>query len=103
MNTEDIGLSLHDRATRGEHLSDEEFKQLEAWYTLQDRTEVKVLNLTASSVSLETLQSQVDLTLAQLSIVSRRIQQIASENDTLRREIAVLRRQVAQKAQLQPA
>lgn len=103
MNTEDIGLSLHDRVTRGEHLSDEEFKQLEAWYTLQDRTEAKVLNLTASSVSLETLQSQVDLTLAQLSIVSRRIQQIASENDTLRREIVVLRRQVAQKAQLQPA
>ena len=103
MNTEDIGMSLHDRATRGEHLSPEESHLLEVWYTLQDRTEAKALGSIASLVSLEALQSQVDLNLAQLSIVSRRIQRIASENDTLRREIAVLRHQVVQKAQLQPA
>jgi peptidoglycan hydrolase CwlO-like protein len=103
MNTENIGRSLHDRATRGEHLTDEESRQLEAWYTMQDRTEAKTLDLTASSTSLAALQTQVDSVLGQLSLVSQRIQQIARENDTLRHEISVLRRQLAQKAMLQPA
>lgn len=103
MNTEDIGLSLHDRATRGENLTDEESRQLEAWYTVQDRTEAMTLDLTASSTSLAALQSRVDSVLAQLSLVSQRIQQIAGENDTLRHEIAILRRQLAQNALLQLA
>lgn len=101
MNTEDIGISLHDRATRGEHLTEEDSRQLAAWYAVQDRTEAKTLDLAASSTSLAALQAQVDSTLAQLSLVSQRIQKIAGENDTLRHEIAVLRRQLAQNALLQ--
>lgn len=103
MTVQDTGLSLHDRATRGERLEPAEMEQLEAWYATQDASEVQLLNLTASPVSLHTLQSQVDAALGQLAIASQRIQQIARENDALRRDNADLRRQIAGKALLQPA
>ena len=103
MTRNDPGLSLHDRATRGERLDPAEVEQLEAWYADQDGVEAQTLNWTASPASLDALQSQVDTALGQLTIVSRRIQQIARENDALRRDIADLRRQIARQALLRPA
>lgn len=103
MTHNDLGLSLHDRATRGERLDPAEMDQLEAWYADQDDAEAQTLNWTASPASLDALQSQVDAALGQLTIVSRRIQQIARENDALRRDIADLRRQIARQVLPQPA
>ena len=103
MTRKDIGLSLHDRATRGERLDPVEMEQLEAWYANQDASEAQALALAASPASLDALQSQVDAALGQLTIVSRRIQQIANENDALRRDIVDLRRQIARKTVLQQA
>lgn len=103
MTRKDIGLSLHDRATRGERLDPAEMEQLAAWYANQDSMEAQALDLTVSPASLNALQSQVDAALGQLTVVSQRIQQIASENDALRRDIADLRRQIARKAVPQPA
>ena len=103
MTRQDNGLSLHDRATRGERLDPAEMEQLEAWYADQDGAEARTLDWTASPASLDALQSQVDAALGRLTIASRRIQQIAKENDALRRDIADLRRQIARKALLQPA
>jgi hypothetical protein len=103
MTRNDPGLSLHDRATRGERLDPAEVEQLEAWYTDQDGAEAQTLDWTASPASLDALQSQVDAALGQLTVVSRRIQRIARENDALRRDIADLRRQIARRELLQPA
>lgn len=103
MTHDDLGLSLHDRATRGERLDPVEMGPLEAWYADQDSVEAQALDWTATPVPLDALQSQVDAALGQLTILSRRIQQIARENDALRRDIADLRRQMARQVLQQPA
>lgn len=46
MESDKIGKRLHDRATRGEALSEEEQTQLEEWYAMQDRAEAEELSLT---------------------------------------------------------
>ena len=43
-----LGRQLHDRATRGEELSQENQILLDAWYEAQDRAEMKILNLAAT-------------------------------------------------------
>lgn len=40
MVSDKLGEQLHDRATRGEALSEEEQAQLEDWYRTQDRAEM---------------------------------------------------------------
>jgi hypothetical protein len=39
MRSDDLGMQLHDRATRGEQLSVEDQARLEAWDAAQDRAE----------------------------------------------------------------
>ncbi|PKO20844.1 MAG: hypothetical protein CVU38_17935 [Chloroflexi bacterium HGW-Chloroflexi-1] len=46
MRSDDLGLQLHDRVTRGEQLSAEDQARLEAWYAAQDRAEMEQLDLT---------------------------------------------------------
>ena len=95
MISPDIGKQLHDKATRGETLFDEEQAQLESWYALQDNVENDILRVTGDEKTLVTVQAQIDAGLTQLKITTKRIQEIASENKTLRQENAVLRRQLA--------
>ena len=96
MISDELGKQLHDRATRGESVSEEEQGQLDVWYAAQDRTEMEALDLTAATEAVELLQAQVDSVLVQLGTVTKRIQEIAEENQVLRKEIAMFRCQLAQ-------
>ena len=91
-----LGQQLHDRATRGERLSETEQAQLEEWYAGRDEAEAKELGLETIERRIADLQTQINVALAQLSAVTRRIQEIAAENEVLRDEIATLRRRVPQ-------
>jgi hypothetical protein len=88
--------SLHDRATRGDRLTDEEQAALDAWYALQDQAESQLLQALASPVSLSNLQSQVTATVTQLEVVTRHIRETLATNADLRREIARLQRKLAE-------
>jgi hypothetical protein len=57
MISDDLGKVLHDRATRGEALSDEEQLQLERWYADQDKLESDILATTPEE---KTIDSQAD-------------------------------------------
>ena len=43
MKTDDLMQILHDKATRGESLSNTEKEQLDAWYEVQDKLENDLL------------------------------------------------------------
>ncbi|MBM4043944.1 MAG: hypothetical protein FJ279_02420 [Planctomycetes bacterium] len=102
MLSDNRAKELHDRTTRGQALSPEEQRQLEAWYAVQDRGEMARVGLPSSKPA-ASLQAQVDGVLKQLAATTQRIQELAAENEALRREIAAVRHQLAQRATLQPA
>jgi hypothetical protein len=97
MNTHTAGQQLHDRATRGEALSDEERAQLQEWYAQLDREESATLNKNVRPASIAALQAQIETALAQLATVTQRIQALTSENAELGREIASLQSLLVQK------
>jgi hypothetical protein len=49
MIPDDVGKQLHDRATRGEKLSDAEQSSLDAWYAEKDREEAALFARTRSA------------------------------------------------------
>lgn len=103
MVSDNTGKRLHDQATRGEELSEEEQAQLEAWYAIQDRVAADGLGLTGLAETVAALQVQIDSALTQLATVTRRVQELTEENQALRRENAAPRRQLVQRALSQPA
>ncbi len=90
----EIGMQLHDRCTRGQLLTAEEQTQLELWYQQQDAQEAKQLNLVSTVLEISALQAQIEITLKQLATVIQRVQQITAENQVLRQEISVLQQQL---------
>lgn len=88
---------LHDRATRGLPLSDEERTQLNQWYSQEDAAEARLLGVAASSANTETLQLQIQATLAQVAAVTQQIQQLVVQNEELRREVSALKQRLAQR------
>lgn len=106
MVTNELGQQLHDRATRGDALSEEEQRQLNEWYEIQDRAEMEMLSRSwaqRTDESVESLRSQIDAALTQIIKITKRIQEISAENQALRREIATLQSQLAQRTTPQPA
>jgi hypothetical protein len=101
MVTNELGQQLHDRATRGEALSEEEQRQLNEWYEIQDRAEMEMLSRSwakRTDESAEPLRSQIDSARAQIITTTQHIQKISAENEALRRENAALQRQLAQRS-----
>lgn len=94
MISNEIGIQLHDRWTRGQLLTAEEQTQLELWYQQQDAQEAKQLNMVSTVVDISDLQAQIETTLKQLATVIQRVQQITTENQVLRQEISVLQQQL---------
>jgi hypothetical protein len=94
---------LHDRSSRGESLSADEWAELEGWYARQDAEEMALLAGAPSPGNLEVLRSQVNEARSQLRVVSERIQAQAAENERLRQEIADLERQLMARSSKQPA
>ena len=101
MPSDEIGLRLHDRATRDEVLNSAEQKQLVAWYAKQDAEEADLLKSEPTVLDLPMLQAQLQKALQQLHQLTTQIQQISLENERLRAENLTLRLQLA--SQLQPA
>lgn len=98
-----LGKQLHDRATRGEEITERERDQLEAWYEAQDSVESIILSSSERVISSPDLQEQVATVMRQLTVVTQTIQTLAQENATLRREIATLQQQVSRQITLQSA
>jgi predicted secreted Zn-dependent protease len=94
---------LHDKATRGLALAEEEHARLAAWYAQLDSDEDAALSGTPKPQTVTALQAQVETVTVQLLNVTQRIQATTAENDRLRREIAALQEQVAQRLKAQPA
>ncbi|EIJ33021.1 hypothetical protein [Thiothrix nivea] len=94
MISDNLGKVLHDKATRGLSLSDEEQAQLQAWYDEQDAQEANLLASAPGISGVSRLQAQIDTTLVQLMSMTRRIQEVMSENNALRQEIEGLRHQL---------
>lgn len=103
MIKDEKGKTLHDRATRGEKLSEQEKQQLEDWYVQQDTLELEAIQLAAQEAPLSVLQAQVEAALGQLVKLASKIQQMASENEQLRNENAALLKQLTQRHGQQPA
>jgi peptidoglycan hydrolase CwlO-like protein len=98
MTPDDVGVRLHDKATRGLPLSSEEQALLTAWYARQDEEERKHLSNVPAPSHVEALRKQVSATLAQIVEVAQHIQTLNRENDALRNEIALLEQRLIQKA-----
>jgi hypothetical protein len=100
MISENAGQSLHDRATRGEILTDNEQVLLSDWYESQDQIEVEMLGLARAVPEKLTqfLQIQIKTGLEKLMLLTQQIQQIITENEALKREISLLQSQLTRRA-----
>lgn len=101
MISNEVGQSLHDRATRGTPLSPDEQAQLDAWYAHQDQEELQRRANAPNSHDLAELQAQIQRTAAQLVVQARHFQALTEDNARLRREIAALEKHLSDKLRTQ--
>lgn len=95
---EPAGQELHDRATRGETLTDIEKTTLQAWYDAQDAVESALLQV-APATSPDVLRAEVDAVLVRLQKAAQSLQHLSEENATLRSENATLTRRLVRTMQ----
>ncbi len=94
------GQQLHDRATRGEALTQAEQASLAAWYEHQDAEEGAMLASAApvTEAALRHLRDEVEAAVARVLTTTQEIQAQVAENEALRQEIAALAQRLAQSA-----
>lgn len=102
MVSDEVGLKLHDRATRGQTLTAEEQVLLQAWYDEKNREEAAQLNLSATTASVTELEEQVRKAEQQALELIRQNQAIAAQNEAIRANIALLRRKLEERTSAQP-
>ena len=90
------GAILHDRATRGEVLTEPERAALEAWYRQQDEAEVRLLHAEQLPI-LEGIPGDVQGVLSRIKETASRIQALDLQNASLRQEIASLQQRLSTK------
>src|SRR5689334_19876564 len=90
MISEDAVKHLHDRATRGLELSEEEQAALTAWYAQQDQADSALLAGKPAYERVEELRAQVEAVLSRLRQVTEQIEAQVGENERLRRDNAVM-------------
>lgn len=93
MISDQLGVSLHDKATRGMALSELEQQQLEQWYAEKDGEDSSIL-AKPTSFSDTSLQTKIDATLMQIGVMAKRLQEMVLENQSIRQEISALRQQL---------
>lgn len=103
MISNEIGLELHDRHTRGLVLSDEEKDILDQWYEEQDVEEANEVSLTRYEVNFPDFQRQINLALESILKMSEQLQQLIQENAKIRAENQTLKEQIAQRLSQQAA
>lgn len=98
------GQQLHDRATRGEALTQAEQASLTAWYERRDAEEGAMLAASrpVTEAALRLLRDEVEAATARALKTTQEIQAQVAENEALRQEIAALTRRLAQSAVPQP-
>jgi hypothetical protein len=92
MISDEDGIQLHDRATRGGLLSLEEQFQLKEWYDHRDAEEYKLFNQTLDRKTTTFLHEQMDDVIVQLEAIRQKIQEVLSQSRSLRREMTNKRR-----------
>lgn len=85
---------LHNRATSGLSLTEQERTELETWYAEQDEKEATILPL-ATAPELKILQGKVEAGLTELHRTTQRLEALSDENKALRQEINGLYRQLS--------
>ena len=86
---------LHDKATRGQPLTQREQTTLEAWYVRQDAEENALLASSAlQSTTLRDLKSKIETASARMVAVTQHIQALIAENEALRGENVLLSEQL---------
>lgn len=103
MINDERGKALHEKATEGGNLTNEEEQQLKDWYAQQDQLELAGFQHSSFDKPVLGLQSQVEVALTQLIQLTDRIQQVSLENDRIRKENAQLLKQFTQRFGQQPA
>jgi hypothetical protein len=89
MISNEVGQQLHDRATRGEPLSEEEQALLDAWYARQDAEEAE--QLAAGRLEHETsLREGMKNLLVRMTLLTRKMQETIEESEQLNKELAAL-------------
>jgi len=96
MSEDGLGRRLHDRATRGEDLSEAERLQLDQWYSHLDEVESSTLASGAADGSLADLRAQVRQAIGRLATEARRMQELDAANEALREDNRSLRRRVSE-------
>ncbi len=92
------GQELHVRSCRGENLSDEDRKELEAWYAERDAEEAAMLNPDLpESPTNEQLRAEIRLRLRELQGTLENIHQIEERNAALRQQNEELKQQLVAK------
>ena len=91
------GQQLHDRATRGLPLSEEERAQLDAWYKKLDEEEAAWLTQPDLAPLIEETRRQTSRGWDEIAALVQQIQETRRENEGLRRENEGLLKQVRQK------
>ena len=76
MTEDERGKSLHDRASRGETLTNEERQFLDRWYAKMDLEELVCFNLPKEPETIGLLKTQINAVVARLDKTVNRIQQI---------------------------
>lgn len=86
------GQQLHDRATRGDALTEAEQASLAAWYERQDAEEGAALasEVPVMEAALRLLRDEVEAAAARVLTMTQHIQAQIAENEALRQEIAAL-------------
>lgn len=95
MITDELGVTLHDRATRGLPLSAAEQTQLQAWYEEKDREEAALLKLTPTDLREAEAVRQMRQMLMLITELTQQNETVARQNEALLSEIAALRQQLA--------
>jgi hypothetical protein len=95
----EIGQLLHDRQTRGEHLTATEQSDLDSWYAQTDAEEMALLqkNYAIGLSSTEKIEGMSGV-LEQLQKTVARIENLTVQNANLRQEISHLQQQLVVKS-----
>lgn len=96
MKTDDLMQILHDKATRGEGLSETKKAQLDAWYETQDKLENDLLTENLSADMRVNRKKQIQTVLTEIANFSNKIQTLIAQNEILRRENETLREKLVQ-------
>lgn len=88
-----IGLELHDRASQGAILTEQEKTQLEQWYSEMDSNESFIVKSGGQSPDL--VKGQIENALAQLLKATQHLQKVAAENEIIKRENQAIKLKLA--------